>query len=48
LGATALDIETAFEIAAQKGADGLFVVQDPFYNSRRDQIVALLPAINGP
>jgi putative ABC transport system substrate-binding protein len=38
---TALDIETAFEIAAQKGADGLLVVQDPFYNSRRDQIVAL-------
>ena len=27
---TAADIETAFEIAAQKGADGLLVVQDPF------------------
>jgi ABC-type uncharacterized transport system substrate-binding protein len=38
---TALDIETAFQFAAQKGADGLLVVQDPFYNSRRDQIVAL-------
>ncbi len=38
---TALEIETAFEIAAQKGAEGLLVVQDPFYNSRRDQIVAL-------
>jgi putative tryptophan/tyrosine transport system substrate-binding protein len=38
---TAADIETAFEIADQKGADGLLVVQDPFYNSRRDQIVAL-------
>jgi putative tryptophan/tyrosine transport system substrate-binding protein len=38
---TAPDIETAFESAAQKGADGLLVVQDPFYNSRRDQIVAL-------
>jgi putative ABC transport system substrate-binding protein len=38
---TAPDIETAFEIAAQTGADGLLVVQDPFYNSRRDQIVAL-------
>ena len=38
---TAPDIETAFEIAAQKGADGLLIVQDPFYNSRRDQIVGL-------
>jgi putative tryptophan/tyrosine transport system substrate-binding protein len=38
---TAADIETAFEIADQKGADGLLVVQDPFYNSRRDHIVAL-------
>jgi putative ABC transport system substrate-binding protein len=38
---TAPDIETAFEIAAEKGVDGLIVVQDPFYNSRRDQIVAL-------
>jgi putative tryptophan/tyrosine transport system substrate-binding protein len=38
---TAFDIETAFEIALQKGDDGLLVVQDPFYNSRRDQIVAL-------
>jgi putative ABC transport system substrate-binding protein len=38
---TASNIEMAFESAAQKGADGLLVVQDPFYNSRRDQIVAL-------
>jgi putative ABC transport system substrate-binding protein len=38
---TAPDIETAFESATQKGADGLLVVQDSFYNSRRDQIVAL-------
>src|SRR6267154_6173183 len=38
---TAIEIETAFEIVAQKGADGLLVVQDPFYNSRRDQIVTL-------
>jgi putative ABC transport system substrate-binding protein len=38
---TAPDIETAFEIAVQKGAAGLLIVQDPFYNSRRDQIVAL-------
>jgi len=38
---TAFDIETAFEIAVQKGVEGLLVVQDPFYNSRRDQIVAL-------
>jgi ABC-type uncharacterized transport system substrate-binding protein len=35
------DIEMAFKIVAQNGADGLLVVQDPFYNSRRDQIVAL-------
>jgi putative tryptophan/tyrosine transport system substrate-binding protein len=38
---TPLDIETAFEIAPQKGAGALLVVQDPFYNSRREQIVAL-------
>ena len=38
---TAHEIETAFEIAAQEGAEGFLVVQDPFYNSRRDQIVAL-------
>jgi putative ABC transport system substrate-binding protein len=38
---TALDIETAFEISAQKGAGGLLVVQDPFFNSQREQIVAL-------
>jgi ABC-type uncharacterized transport system substrate-binding protein len=45
---TALDIETAFEMAAQKGADGLLVVQDPFYNSRRDQIVALAAGYKRP
>src|SRR4029077_19699643 len=38
---TTNDIGTAFEIASQKGVVGLIVVQDPFYNSRRDQIVAL-------
>jgi len=38
---TVLDIEAAFEIVAKTGAVGLLVVQDPFFNSRRDQIVAL-------
>jgi putative ABC transport system substrate-binding protein len=38
---TANDIGTAFETTSQKGVAGLLVVQDPFYNSRRDQIVAL-------
>ena len=38
---TAFDIETAFEIATQKPAGGILVVQDPFYNSQREQLVAL-------
>jgi putative ABC transport system substrate-binding protein len=38
---TALDIETTFEIAAQQKVDALLVVQDPFYNSQREQFVAL-------
>jgi len=38
---TARDIETAFEVVAKVGAVGLLVVQDPFFNSRRDQIVTL-------
>jgi putative ABC transport system substrate-binding protein len=42
------DIEMAFEIVAQNGADGLLVVQDPFYNSRRDQIVALAARYRRP
>jgi len=36
-----LEIETAFEIAAQKGAGAILVVQGPFYNSQREQLVAL-------
>jgi ABC-type uncharacterized transport system substrate-binding protein len=39
--ATRGDDETAFEVAAQKGTGALLVVQDPFYNSRREQFVAL-------
>jgi putative ABC transport system substrate-binding protein len=38
---TALNIETTFAIAAQQGAGALLVVQDPFYNSQREQLVAL-------
>ena len=38
---TALEIETAFAHAAHKGAAALLVVQDPFYNSQREQLVAL-------
>jgi putative ABC transport system substrate-binding protein len=38
---TALDIEKAFAIAAQQGTGALLVVQDPFYNSQREQLVAL-------
>ena len=38
---TVLDIETAFSNAAQQKAAALLVVQDPFYNSQREQIVAL-------
>ena len=38
---TPFDIEAAFETAAQKGAGALLVVQDPFYNSRREQLVTL-------
>jgi len=38
---TALEIGTNFTIAAQQGAGALLVVQDPFYNSRREQLVAL-------
>jgi putative tryptophan/tyrosine transport system substrate-binding protein len=45
---TAPDIEMAFEIVAQNGADGLLVVQDPFYNSRRDQIVVLAARYRRP
>jgi putative tryptophan/tyrosine transport system substrate-binding protein len=45
---TAPDIEMAFEVVAQNGTDGLLVVQDPFYNSRRDQIVALAAGYRRP
>ena len=45
---TAPDIEMAFEIVARNGADGLLVVQDPFYNSRREQIVALAARYRRP
>jgi putative ABC transport system substrate-binding protein len=50
LAATAHDIDMAFVSLVQKGANALIVVNDPFFVSRRDQIVALaarhrMPAI---
>jgi ABC-type uncharacterized transport system substrate-binding protein len=39
--ATAPDIDTAFASLVQKGADALIVANDPFFVSRRAQIVAL-------
>jgi putative tryptophan/tyrosine transport system substrate-binding protein len=38
---TAVDIGTNFAMSAQEGAGALLVVQDPFYNSQREQLVAL-------
>jgi len=47
---TALDLDTAFQILAEQKVDALLVTADPFFNSRRDQVVALaaryaMPAI---
>lgn len=39
--ATAHDIDMAFVSLVQKGANASIVVNDPFFVSRRDQIVAL-------
>jgi putative ABC transport system substrate-binding protein len=48
---TDAEIDRAFATIAQKGGDALLVAQDAFFNSRREQIVALearykLPAIH--
>jgi putative ABC transport system substrate-binding protein len=47
---TPRDIDSAFEIFARDKVDALIVTADPFFNSRRDQVVGLagrhaLPAI---
>src|SRR5262245_46529282 len=47
---TAHDIDTAFETFARQQIDALIVTADPFFNSRRDQVVSLaarrsIPAI---
>src|SRR5947207_13143774 len=44
------EIETAIEAVAQQGAGALLVAQDPFFTSRREQLVTLtarykLPAV---
>src|SRR5262249_3876041 len=39
--ATAPEIDTAFALLVQQGAGALIVANDPFFVSRRDQIVAI-------
>jgi putative ABC transport system substrate-binding protein len=42
--ATPADIDTAFAALSKLGVSALLVANDPYYNSRREQFIALAPA----
>ena len=45
---TARDVDAAFEALARRVVDALIVTADPFFNSRRDQVVALAARYSMP